>query len=355
MKKKIQILLTILFAIFLLRCAGSSQISVKVLKPAAIHMPGIYKVAVVDFEGPEMSGSQVATMMQSMLMQTQHYEIMERENLKRILEEQNLGMAGILDETTAVQVGKVLGVDALIFGQVSQYEVPPDKKITKKVKEKKFTGKYETVEEKGKDGKVVKKKKKIYEDVWIDREYWVREGNVAVNFRVVNVETGQLLAAHSESKSYNSEKNKSFWQSMTSSQADLKPAGEILSNLSKSICTKFTKMIAPYHVSEKRTIESGEGDINTGKQFAESGLWPEAIESWERAVKQQPNEPAGYYNLGLAYELNGDLDRAEAAFIKAVGLNQKKLYMDSIARVRKAKVEQAKLQEQLSGRENSLD
>lgn len=336
--------------VIIIQCAGTSQVAVKVMKPAAIDMPGVEQVAIVDFTGPENSGPQVATMLQSMLMQTQHFKIMERENLRRILEEQNLGMSGVLDEETAVEVGKVLGVDALIFGQVTTYDVPPDKKTIKKIKEKKFTGKYETVEEKGKDGKVTTKKKKIYEDVWIDREYWIREGNVAINFRVVKVETGQLLAAHSDSKSYNSENTKTFWESITDSQTKLKPAGEILNGLSKQICQKFVKMIAPYYVSEKRFIESGEGDINKGKKFAEAGLWPEAQKIWEKALQQNPHESAIFYNLGLANEMQGNLEEAESYYMGAVSIKDKKLYIDSIARIRKAKQEKEKLQKQMIDR-----
>ncbi len=351
MQKKQNSLFILFMAFLLLQCAGPSQVSVKIMKPAAVDMPDIYKLAIVDFTGPSLAGSQIATMLQSMLMQTNHYEIMERENLKRILEEQNLGMAGIVDQATAVEAGKMLGVDALVFGQVTTYEVPPDKKTIKKIKEKKFTGKYETVEEKDKEGKVVKKKKKIYEDVWIDREYWIREGNVAINFRVVKVETGQLLAAHSDSKSYNSEEEKSFWASVTNSQAQLKPAGDILNDLSKNICEKFVKMIAPYYVVEKRIIEPGEGKIDKGKKFAEAGLWPEARKLWMEALREFPQEPAVFYNIGLACEMQGDLDEAESAYLQATSLKDKKLYIESVARIRKAKEERKKLDMQKLGRE----
>ena len=62
------------------------------------------------------------------------------------------------------------------------------------------------------DGEVKKVKKEIYEEVPVKKKYWVRLGNVAVNFRAVDTETGILLAAHSESASYDSEKDRSFFQ-----------------------------------------------------------------------------------------------------------------------------------------------
>lgn len=53
--------------------------------------------------------------------------LVEREQLNRVIEELALGQTGIIDESQSVEVGKVLGVDALILGSVSdagaQYRV----------------------------------------------------------------------------------------------------------------------------------------------------------------------------------------------------------------------------------------
>ena len=127
----------------------------------------------------------------------------------------------------------------------------------------------------------------------------------------------------------------------------LKPKGEILNNLSRVICSTFAKKIAPYYVNERRIIESGEGNIDVGKKFAESGLWPEAIEAWQQAVKEMPDEPAAFYNLGLGFEVQGDLDKAEKAYKIAVKLEAKKMYMEALTRIRQAKREREKLREQL--------
>jgi len=79
-------------AVLLASCAGSSYVSIQVLKPADISMPGVKTVAVVDFQGQGRSGSQIATLVQSMLLETQHFDILEREKISRILEEKNMAM-----------------------------------------------------------------------------------------------------------------------------------------------------------------------------------------------------------------------------------------------------------------------
>lgn len=313
-------------------------------------MPGIKEIAIADFQGTDRSGSQIATQLQSMVMETEYYDIMEREKLRQVLEEQNLGMSGVVDEATAARIGAMLGVDALIFGDVTMYDVE-DMEMEKTVKERRGTGKYRTVEKKDKKtGEVKQVKEEIYEEVFVPYKYWVRKGNVAINFRIVDVESGRLLAAHSESNSYDSEKDRSFMQKITDSR-QMKPKAEILDNLSRSICRKFAKMIAPYRTREDRTIEPGPGNIGVGVKYAESGLWPEAKEAWEKAIVELPEESAPMYNLGLAYEIEGLLDEAEDAYKLALEKKSKTRYMEAIARIRKRKEEQKKLQQQMEERD----
>lgn len=332
-------------AVWMLSCAGSPAIRVDVLKPAAIHLPGVRKLAIADFQGPGSSGGQISTLVQSQLLQGGHFEIVERDRLARVLDEQKLGMAGVVDESTAKQVGRLLGVDALIFGEVSRYGVEKDEVGTEKVEKKEGTGKYETVTEKNVfTGKKHKVKREIMRTVWVDQKYRIRRGTVAVHFRVVDVETGKLLAAHTDSKSYTGDKV------VDGGSAALKPEGEILNDLSLSISTTFTELIAPHSVSERRVLEPGSGKLEEGKRYAQAGLWPEAVSAFEDALKAAPADPAANYNLGIALEVQGDLDGAETLFKKALALKSKKLYIDALSRIRREKLEKARLEEQMRDR-----
>jgi tetratricopeptide (TPR) repeat protein len=241
-------------------------------------------------------------------------------------------------------------VDALVFGEVTTYRVEPDQRGVEKVRNKVGTGRYEIVDQKNVlTGKTKKVKKEIMRTVLVDEHYSIRRGTVAINFRVVGVETGELLAVHSDSKSYTSGKVKE------GSYKTLKPQGEILSELSQTICQHFVRLIAPYHALEYRKLESGKGSIKTGKNYAMAGLWKEALETWKISIVEMPGEPAAYYNLGVAYEVQGMLDEAETAYKTAVLLKQKRLYMDALARIRQSKKEQEILQEQLKDRQDSQE
>ena len=60
--------------------------------------------------------------------------------------------------------------------------------------------------------------------------------------------------------------------------------------------------------------------VEFGVQVAQRGLWREAIYRWERATQLDPTYAAAFNNLAVAYEQNGQLDKARAAYDKAIAL-----------------------------------
>jgi Tfp pilus assembly protein PilF len=60
--------------------------------------------------------------------------------------------------------------------------------------------------------------------------------------------------------------------------------------------------------------------VEFGVQVAQRGLWREAIYRWERATQLDPSYAAAFNNLAVAYEQEGQLDKARAAYEKALAL-----------------------------------
>ena len=60
--------------------------------------------------------------------------------------------------------------------------------------------------------------------------------------------------------------------------------------------------------------------VEFGIQVAQRGLWREAIYRWERATQLDPTYAAAFNNLAIAYEHEGELDKARGAYEKAVSL-----------------------------------
>lgn len=60
--------------------------------------------------------------------------------------------------------------------------------------------------------------------------------------------------------------------------------------------------------------------VEFGIQVAQRGLWREAIYRWERATQLDPTYAAAFNNLAVAYEHEGQPDKARTAYEKAVAL-----------------------------------
>jgi curli biogenesis system outer membrane secretion channel CsgG len=92
------------------------------------------KVAVLDFDYSSVSdpsilsvlpgGSKgVSDILVNKLVEGGSYSVIERSKLDAILQEQNLGASGRVDASTAAQIGRILGVEAVVIGSVTQFDL----------------------------------------------------------------------------------------------------------------------------------------------------------------------------------------------------------------------------------------
>ena len=65
--------------------------------------------------------------------------------------------------------------------------------------------------------------------------------------------------------------------------------------------------------SEART------QVEFGIDVAQRGLWREAIYRWERAAQIDPTYAEAFNNLAIAYEHEGQLDKAREAYREGAG------------------------------------
>ncbi len=124
------------------------------------------RVGIVDFVnkssyGAGRLGNSASDILTTELFKTGAFILIERAQLGQVLKEQGLGQTGVVNPETAAQAGKILGLNAIVTGSVSQFGVS--------------TG--------GSDYGVYKQK--------------VQTAKCVVDVRVVDVTTGQLLFAES--------------------------------------------------------------------------------------------------------------------------------------------------------------
>jgi curli biogenesis system outer membrane secretion channel CsgG len=77
-----------------------------------------------DFEDPRI-GRGLANMLITSLVNSDRFTVVERnpEVIQNMLEEQKMGLSGIVDAATAAKVGKMLGAKGVIIGEVSEFGI----------------------------------------------------------------------------------------------------------------------------------------------------------------------------------------------------------------------------------------
>jgi len=92
------------------------------------------RVAVLDFDyatvqsyvqdmfgSNEDIGKGIADMLVTNLVRDGHYTVIERKRLDQVMQEQNFQQSGRADPSSAVRLAKILGVDAIIIGSITQF------------------------------------------------------------------------------------------------------------------------------------------------------------------------------------------------------------------------------------------
>lgn len=142
------------------------------------------RVAVFSFEdktdgslgwwrGDDNVGEGLADMLISALVKSEQYVVIERSRLSEVLKEQSLGATGAIDEQSAAQIGKVLGVEIGVFGAVTDFSVSEDAKTNRAPIRTPFGNRSV--------GLTVTK----------------TEARVRIDVRLVNTSTGEILIAES--------------------------------------------------------------------------------------------------------------------------------------------------------------
>ena len=96
-----------------------STIDVAVSKKIDIKVR-MKKIAVLPFDVKNSKwGDEFADSITHYFFKSGEFEIVEREAIDRILKEQKLSLTGLIEETQAARLGRILGVDVIIMGRGS--------------------------------------------------------------------------------------------------------------------------------------------------------------------------------------------------------------------------------------------
>jgi curli biogenesis system outer membrane secretion channel CsgG len=310
MKKVTKILLILLAFAFILSCR--TAVSVTVTKPAEVNMSGARNIAVFDFTYPiesrsinldtddllsliiasaldiedssgevtlqEKMGNYMTSQLVSGLVETDYFTVYTPNDVSQALIGADSSSLGMTD------VGLLLGADAIVVGSIDDMQWGDEQYI----KERKVYNKKT-------------KKTRIVRDRRIKRTI-----EIAVTYRVVNAETGNVIATESDRKTSSDDELKENEDRLNSFESMFQ--GQI-NNMIKAI----TRKLAPYKVRETRFLKKDklkDPRMENADNFVKGQIYDKALNIYLEVWDDSQNIAAGF-NAAIMKEVMGDLEGAK--------------------------------------------
>jgi curli biogenesis system outer membrane secretion channel CsgG len=310
--------LTIISLLLLVTACAGPTARIAVLRPAAVNLSGMKKIAVGHMKG--RGGRHIEAILAEQLVQTNYFEVMNTGRLGRVLEDSNLdliNLVAMINPDTAAKFRESLGVDIIATGEVTSYRYVQSNTKGDRRREK--------------DNK--------------EHRNFCKKGRafVTANFRITNLRDGSTLflktvSASAEGRTSAEDK----WPVNPNKSA-------LLQQASRQAVATFVREIAPH--SEVVTVRFAKNEtklpeMQNGINYARAGQWGNAAEQFETAVRKEPYNQGAWYNLGLAYEYTCRFNEAESAFKKATEIQPCQQCIYEINNVRRLAGERNRLKEQ---------
>ena len=166
-------------------------------------------------------------------------QLISRDEVERVLNEQNLSLTGILDEGTAQNIGEILGVHEIVTGQINQiiYSAPQtiSSRYRQEAKIRVRRGTY--IDEKGKE-------QPRYVDVPVSAivTKYQRRGSAAISgsYKIINVRTAQIMQSNAFSPKYVFE---GVWGKLDGDKRALNRESERLCSMSEPFTPSQQEMV----------------------------------------------------------------------------------------------------------------
>ncbi len=168
---------------------------------------GIKRIAIIPFEDKTGKGNRygaIADMVADDVINDvmndqsamEFLQIISRDQLQQVMAEQKIGMTGIIDEKTALEIGKILGVHAIVTGKLTGIIYTPERTISKTVKEQ---GEVPVGTEKYVDSKGKVRERTKWATDYATVTIYTRTSNCTArgSFRIIDVKTAQIKKASS--------------------------------------------------------------------------------------------------------------------------------------------------------------
>jgi hypothetical protein len=322
MKKSCVIIISIcaIFSFLLISC-GTSKVLLTVKRPAEINLKNFKKIAIGNITGGNGNhATDVSDGITSRLVQANTFEVLDRQNLQKILDEHKLNMTGVVDQNSVAELGKIIGSAALVFGRIQTDNYKEEIKRDKPWRDK--------------DGGY--------------HQYIYRNGkyDFTVHLQIVDIQTAKILGSKDMPVSITES------TSADNSEPEAINVDNLYSSALQSICNGFMRVVASYDVQVSAEFETDDKlpEVENAVNQFKIGETNEAVKILEGAAKRDFAEPKikakAVYNLGLAQMYSGVYDEAAENFKKAYSLNACTRYQEVIQQCKNEKAQADKLKSQ---------
>ncbi|MEI7492030.1 MAG: CsgG/HfaB family protein [Bacteroidota bacterium] len=211
---------------------------------------------------------------------TNLYSVVERDQIDKVLKEQNFSNSGIVDDAQATQIGKVLGIDAIISGSVS---------YTSKDEQSETT----TFDLSGKSSTVPCLKRTVTAEARI---------------RIISVTTGLVIGVSSPKAEF-------YERKCGSERSGLQSAAAIANACYQDLAFKLANSFSPYFKNvkfefEKIKTKEFKDKSKQALEYIESSDFDKAANIYKAILEADPYTAAAAYNLGCLNTIVGNYDEA---------------------------------------------
>jgi hypothetical protein len=278
---------------------------------------GLDTVAVLDSETTDeaekkwsqMSANMISGLLdQSVRKGKLKLTVADRKNMKKVMAEKDMALAGMVEGARAAQAAKVLGVQGLICSTI-------------KVKTEKHKGKGRTITAAnvyawargGGGGMDTEEVEKVTRNI-----------TVQCQFQLLDAANGKVLIDHVSPTLRKMDKTKTspfFGASQT--EAELTPRDQIVGELVEKEVRRFLGQFVPIQIEETIEVRSSKDNAcQAGARFLAAGEYDEAISMYQEAIAaSEDGDRYASFGLGVANEAKGNLQEALKNYRTAVRLD----------------------------------
>jgi len=233
---------------------------------------------------------------------TRCFSVVERSRLESVLAEQSMSDGGLVGDAQAARIGELLGVDVLIYGDVSDSR---------------------------EDVRGYEKRRYNNQDYQV--ACITRKVTISANMRVVDTRSGEILGTRRSSRTASD-------KVCEGDNRDLKSDGQLAGHCANELTWEFTNMFNPWYALgefelEKIKAKEFKDEAHAAAEAAENLEIDKAYAIYRKLYDSDPYNPLFLYNLGILYEVAGSFDRAEEMYANAVMLKDEEKYKEAAERI----------------------